>query len=68
MSSDDGSDVMLAAGGYPWTVTPVERRDAYMTPLEAASVEQNISPFAEFLAELVSKRLVGLGAHDSGPS
>ena len=52
-------NVMLAAGGYPWTVIPVERRDAYMTALEAASVEQNISPFGEFLAELVSKGLAG---------
>ena len=54
-------NVMLAAGGYPWTVIPVERRDAYMTALEAASVEQNISPFAEFLAELVSKGLAERG-------
>src|ERR1700674_383942 len=29
-------NVMLAAGGYPWTVVPVERRVAYMAALEEA--------------------------------
>ena len=46
-------NVMLAAGGYPWTVIPVERRNAYMAALEDASVRQDISPFADFLARLV---------------
>jgi len=50
-------NTMLASGGYPWTVIPVERRDAYMAALEAASVDQNIGPFADFLAELVNARL-----------
>ena len=31
-------NVMLAAGGYPWTVVPLERRDAYKAALEEASV------------------------------
>jgi hypothetical protein len=44
---------MMAAGGYPWTVIPVERRTEYMTALESASVGQNIKPFAEFLASLI---------------
>jgi hypothetical protein len=48
-------NVMLAAGGYPWTVIPVEARDRYMAALEAASVDQNIIPFTEFLADLVGK-------------
>jgi Fic/DOC family len=48
-------NVMMAAGGYSWTVIPVERRDEYMAALEAASVDQNIVPFAEFIAELVEK-------------
>ena len=47
-------NVMLAAGGYPWTVIPVEERDVYMAALEQASVEQNIAPFATFLGRLVS--------------
>ena len=48
-------NVMLAAGGYPWTVVPVEGRDQYMQALEAASVEQNIGPFTGFLGSLVQK-------------
>jgi hypothetical protein len=52
-------NVMLAAGGYPWTVVPLERRDAYMAALEEASVRQNIVPFAAFLAQLVKERLRG---------
>lgn len=46
-------NTMMAAGGYPWTIVPVERRTEYMATLEAASVGQNISPFAEFLASLL---------------
>jgi hypothetical protein len=53
---------MLASGGYPWTVTPVEERDAYMAALEKASVDQNIAPFAEFLASLVKDRMRGKSA------
>jgi Fic family protein len=52
-------NVMLAAGGYPWTVVPLERRDAYMAALEAASVRQNIVPFAKFLGKLVQEGLEG---------
>jgi hypothetical protein len=52
-------NVMLAAGGYPWTVIPVERRDGYMAALEDASVRQDIGPFADFLARLVKEGLDG---------
>jgi hypothetical protein len=52
-------NVMLAAGGYPWTVVPLERRDAYMVALEEASMRQNIVPFADFLARLVREGLRG---------
>jgi hypothetical protein len=52
-------NVMLAAGGYPWTVLPVGERNEYMAALEAASVEQNIQQFAAFLARLVEARLKG---------
>ena len=51
--------VMLAAGGYHWTVIPTEKRDHYMTALENASVEQDIAPFAMFLGRLVSEGLEG---------
>jgi hypothetical protein len=50
-------NVMLAAGGYPWTVIPLEKRDDYMDSLESGSVEQNITPLAIFLRRLVSKNL-----------
>ncbi len=52
-------NVMLASGGYPWTVVPVEERDAYMGALEEASVGQNIGSFGEFLARLVEAGLKG---------
>ena len=44
---------MLAGGGYPWTVIPVERRTEYLDALEAASTESDIQPFTGFLAGLV---------------
>jgi hypothetical protein len=47
-------NVMLASGGYPWTIVPVDRRSEYMNALEKASVEQNIEDFAKFIANLVS--------------
>jgi Fic family protein len=46
-------NVMLASGGYPWTVIRVEDRDEYLSALEAASVESDVQPFARFLAERV---------------
>ena len=52
-------NVMLAAGGYPWTVIPLEKRDDYMAALESASVKQNIAQFAVFLGRLVSDTLEG---------
>jgi len=52
-------NLMLAAGGFQWTVIPVEARDAYMAALEEASVQQNIGPFAEFIAQFVEAGLKG---------
>jgi hypothetical protein len=52
-------NMMLASGGYPWTVIPLERRDEYMAALEEASVGQNIVPFTDFLAGLVDAGLEG---------
>jgi len=46
-------NAMLAGGGYPWTVVPLEQRGAYMAALEEASASQNIEPFIDFLAQLV---------------
>lgn len=46
-------NLMLAAGGYPWAVIPVERRGEYMAALESASVDQDIEPFARLIATLL---------------
>jgi Fic family protein len=52
-------NTMLASGGYPWTVIPVEERNEYLAALEKASVDGNIGPFAEFLAKLVADEIKG---------
>jgi fido (protein-threonine AMPylation protein) len=52
-------NTMMAAAGYPWTVIPLSERKTYMAALETASVEENIAPFAAFLAQLVRDRLTG---------
>jgi len=52
-------NLMMASGGYPWTVIPVGERKVYMAALERASVEEDIRPFAEFLAGLVKRGLAG---------
>jgi hypothetical protein len=49
-------NVMMASGGYPWTVIPVERRSDYMAALESASVEEDIRPFTDFLSRLIEKK------------
>ena len=46
-------NVMTASGGYPWTIIPLDRRDDYMSSLEAASVEGDIQPFAALLGETI---------------
>ena len=66
-------NVMLASGGYPWTVVPVEDRDAYMAALEAASVDGEIRPFAEFIATVGKRHFTDLdrqrpGSHGQGPN
>jgi hypothetical protein len=52
-------NAMLAGGGHPWTIIPVERRNEYMRALEQASIHQNIEPFTAFLAGLVDEALAG---------
>ena len=46
-------NAMMASGGYPWTVVPLERRTEYMAALEQASVMQDIAPFASLLSSFV---------------
>ena len=52
-------NVMLASGGYPWTVMPVENRSDYMHALERASVHQDIRPFSELVARFVETGIAG---------
>lgn len=52
-------NVMLASGGYPWTIIPVQKRNDYMQSLEAASVHHDIKPFTNFLATLVTDNIEG---------
>jgi len=53
-------NVLLAAGGYPWTVIHVDDRDEYMHALESASVDDDLSIFARFItAQIV--RTTNLG-------
>ena len=52
-------NLMLASGGYPWTVIPVQQRSKYMKSLEEASVNLNILPFVEFLSHLVNESIQG---------
>jgi len=47
-------NIMMASGGYPWTVVRTIRRKEYLDGLEVASVEQDIVPFAAFIREEMS--------------
>ena len=49
-------NAMLASGGYPWTVIPVEERPEYFKALDQASAYGNIAPFAKFVGSLVHGR------------
>ena len=53
-------NLMMAAGGYPWTVVPVSEHTAYMAALEKASIGEDIRPLADFLAGLLEQRLAGV--------
>ncbi len=44
-------NVMLASGGYPWTIVRTARRKQYLDALDAAAVDQNIVPFTEFIRD-----------------
>ncbi len=44
-------NLMLASGGYPWTVIRMSRRDTYMATLEQASVDKDIAAFTKFILD-----------------
>ena len=50
-------NALLASGGYPWTVIHVDDRDAYLATLERASIDQDMKPFARFVAQRVESAL-----------
>lgn len=51
-------NVMLASGGFPWTVIRVEDRVAYLSTLEIANVDGEIRPFTQFIAQSMRRVLV----------
>jgi len=46
-------NVLLASGGYPWTVVRVDDRAKYLKALDRASTDVDAQPFADFIAERV---------------
>lgn len=46
-------NVMLASGGYPWTVIHVADRRAYLAALDRASIGMDIEPFTAFVLSRV---------------
>jgi fido (protein-threonine AMPylation protein) len=50
-------NVMLASGGYPWTVIRIRDRKSYLSALDRASIETDIHPFATFIDHRVQWRL-----------
>ncbi len=49
-------NAMLASAGYPWTTVQVGDRKSYMSALDTASVEGDITPFAELIAGYLESR------------
>jgi fido (protein-threonine AMPylation protein) len=50
-------NVMLASGGYPWTVIRIRDRKSYLSALDRASIEMDIHPFATFIVHRVQWHL-----------
>ena len=50
-------NVMLASGGYPWTVIRIIDRKSYLGALDRASIEMDIHPFTTFIVRRVQWRL-----------
>lgn len=48
-------NVMLASGGYTWTIIPVERRSEYLDTLNSASSKGDIVPFARFVKSCMER-------------
>jgi fido (protein-threonine AMPylation protein) len=50
-------NIMLASGGYPWTVIRIRDRKSYLSALDRASTGMDIHPFATFIVHRVQWRL-----------
>jgi fido (protein-threonine AMPylation protein) len=50
-------NVMLASGGYPWTVIRIRDRRSYLSALDRASIEMDIHPFTTFIVRRVQWHL-----------
>ncbi len=50
-------NVMLASGGYPWTVVRIRDRKSYLSALDRASIEMDIHPFTTFIVRRVQWHL-----------
>ena len=46
-------NLMVASGGWRWTLVTLDTRDAYLSALEQASVYRDIAPFTRYLAARV---------------
>lgn len=61
-------NTVLTAGDNPWMSVLLEKRDSYMIALEAASINQNIVTFTNFLSQLVNEELEGMSIPRVAPS
>ena len=50
-------NLMLASGGYPWTVIRIRDRKPYLSALDRASIEMDIHPFNNFIVRRVQWHL-----------
>jgi fido (protein-threonine AMPylation protein) len=55
-------NAMLASGGYPWTIVRIEDRASYLEALDKASIDGNVQPFAQLMAERVQSAIEQAGA------
>ncbi len=46
-------NVMLASGGYPWTIIRVRDRNAYLAALDRASIDMDSKPFTTLIGQRV---------------
>jgi fido (protein-threonine AMPylation protein) len=46
-------NVMLASGGYPWTVIRVRDRKVYLAALDRANIDGDVGPFTALIAQRV---------------